>query len=88
MISQRLLSGPIEHEYLGDCDAANRVIGTGMSQALAYMKRTAGLSFQWAKEHIAPFLKGVESELNLADIFTKALEPEKFHAFRVQLGIY
>ena len=88
MISQRMRNGRIRLSYLADNTASERVIGTGVSSALAYMKRTAGISLQWAKENMAEFLKRTPSDENLADIFTKPLESDVFHAFRIRLGIF
>jgi hypothetical protein len=88
MIGQRLLKRLLELEYLGDNSASERVIGTGVSAALTYMKRTADLSLKWAKENMAPFIKRTPTDKNIADIFTKALDKAKFDFFRVQLGVY
>ena len=72
----------------GDNSASERVIGTGFSSAMAYMKRTVGLSFTWAQSQLAKHLVRTPTDDNISDIFTKALEKEKFDKFRIAMGIY
>ena len=88
MIAQRLLKRALKLSYRGDNSASERVVGTGVSAALAYMKRTAQLSLTWAKANLAPFLGRVPTDLNTSDIFTKPLEKEKFEHFRTEIGIW
>ena len=87
MISQRSLKRRVRNQFLGDNDPAARVVGTGVSSQLAYMKRTAAISLAWAKQNMAEELDRVPTNENLADLFTKPLEAAKFHEFRLQLGI-
>ena len=88
MIIQRQLKRSVKLSYKGDNNASERVIGTGLSAALAYMKRTADLSLRWAKENMAPFLKRTPTDENLSDIFTKPLDKATFDKFRIAMGIY
>ena len=88
MILQRLLKRAVKLSYRGDNSAAERVVGTGVSTALAYMKRTAQLSLTWAKANLAPFLGRVPTDVNTSDIFTKPLDKEKFELFRKDIGIW
>ena len=88
MIAQRLLKGELKLLYRGDNSASERVVGTGISAALAYLKRTAQLSLTWAKSNVAPYLGRVPSGENTSDIFTKPLDSDKFHKFRIELGVY
>ena len=88
MIIQRQLKRSVKLIYKGDNNASERVIGTGLSAALAYMKRTADLSLRWAKENMAPFLKRTPTDENLSDIFTKPLDKATFDKFRIAMGIY
>ena len=88
MIAQRLLKRFLKLSYKGDNSACERVIGTGMSQALSYMKRTAGLSLRWANENMSEFVERTPTDENIGDIFTKALETSKFEKFRKLLGIW
>ena len=88
MIIQRQLKRSVKLSYKGDNNASERVIGTGLSAALAYMKRTADLSLRWAKENMAKFLKRTPTDENLSDIFTKPLDKAKFDEFRIAMGIY
>ena len=85
---QRLLKRALELKYKGDNSASERVIGTGISQALAYMKRTAALSLTWAHDNMAPWIGRTPTQENISDIFTKPLELEKLAKFRKLLGIY
>ena len=88
MILQRLLKRAVKLVYRGDNSASERVVGTGVSAALAYMKRTAQLSLTWAKANLAPFLGRVPTDKNTSDLFTKPLDKEKFEAFRTDIGIW
>ena len=88
MIAQRLIKRPVRLVYKGDNSASERVIQTGISQALSYLKRTVDLSLRWAKETMAPFIELTPTDDNIADIYTKALESEKFHKFRKAIGVY
>ena len=88
LMIMRLLKSFIDLEYLGDNSASERVVGTGFSAALAYMKRTAEISLYWAKENMAKYIKRTPTDENISDIFTKPLEKEKFNKFRIALGIY
>ena len=88
MMLQRLLKRNVKLSYKGDNSASERVIGTGVSAALAYMKRTAGVSLRWAKENMSAFVGLVSTKINIADIFTKALEKDDFHKYRILMGIY
>ena len=88
MLLHRCLKSRVKLVYKGDNTATERVIGTGMSQALAYMKRTADLSLRWAREQMAKFLERTPTDVNTSDIFTKPLEFDKFAQFRSDLGIW
>ena len=71
---QRLLKRSVKDTYRVDNSASERVVGTGVSAALAYLKRTAQLNLTWAKANLAPFLGRVPSGENTNDIFTKPLD--------------
>ena len=88
MMAQRLFKRAIKLEYKGDNSASERIIGTGISQALTYMKRTAALSLTWAHENMARWIGRTPTNENISDIFTKPLELDKLAKFRTLLGIY
>ena len=88
MTAQRMLKRALGMSFKGDNSASERVIGTGVSAALAYMKRTAELSLTWAKENMAKYVKRTPTDENLSDIFTKPLELSKFDRFRTAMGVY
>ena len=88
MTMQRMLKRALKLSYKGDNSASERVIGTGVSAALAYMKRTAQLSLTWAKENMAEHVGRTPTDKNLSDIFTKPLEFDKFNLFRTAMGVY
>ena len=88
MIAIRCLKRALKLSYKGDNSASERVIGTGMSQALAYMKRSAGLSLRWAHENMSEHVERTPTDENISDIFTKPLDREKFEKFRLALGIF
>ena len=88
LTAERMLKAPIKLVYLGDNSASERVIGTGISAALAYLKKTADLSLRWAKENLSEYIGRTPTDENIADIFTKPLDREKFEKFRLALGIY
>ena len=88
MMAQRLLKRPVDLKYKGDNSASERIIGTGISQALTYLKRTAALSLTWAHENMARWIGRTPTNENISDIFTKPLELEKLEKFRKLLGIY
>ena len=88
MMGQRLLKRKIELRYRGDTSANERVVGTVVSGALAYLKRTTHFSLTWARANIAPHLSRVPSGENTSDILTKQLDAEKFVRFRTEMGIF
>ena len=88
LTAQRLLKKEIVLEYRGDNSASERVIGTGISAALAYLKRTAQLSLRWAHDNMAKHITRTPTKLNVSDIWTKPLEKETFERFRTELGVY
>ena len=88
MTAQRLLKRRVKLEFKGDNSASERVIGTGVSAAMAYLKRTAQLSLTWAKANMAKFLSRTPTKENISDMFTKPLSAEKLKVFRELLGIW
>ena len=88
MMGQRLLKRDIKLIYKGDNAACERVIGTGISQALAYMKRTCQLSLTWAHENMARYITRTPTQDNISDLWTKPLEQAKFEKFRRAIGIF
>ena len=88
MTLQRLLKRELPHRYYGDNSATERVVNTGLSAALSYLKRTVGISLTWCKENLSRFLFRTESDENISDVFTKALDKDKFEKYREMLGVF
>ena len=88
MLLCRLLRANIEMKFYGDNSAADKIIGSGVSPQLAYVKRTQGVSLSWAAKHIGPYLARVPTTFNTSDIFTKPLEVGDFEKHRTKLGIW
>ena len=88
MLLNRLLGRQIGLIYYGDNDPTERIIGSGVSQAIAYAKRTQGISLAFAHENMAEHVQSINSSDNVADIFTKPLPPETFCKHRTSLGIW
>ena len=77
----------VPFELGSDNSAARRVTSTGISQQMAYTKRTAGISFAWCRENLREHIKAVGTQLNWSDLWAKPLAAEKFHKFRRAIGI-
>ena len=88
LLAQRLLKRRLTNVYRTDNSACERVVGTGISQAMGYLKRTAALSLTWARANIAKELFRVPTDDNPSDIYTKPLEREKFDKYREFMGIW
>ena len=88
MLLNRLLGRRIRLKYRGDNAPADKILGSGISQAIAYAKRTQGISLAFASENMSPYLEKVDTHYNTADIFTKPLPYEDFHRHRTYLGIW
>ena len=88
MLLCRLLRANIEMMFYGANSAADKIIGSGVSPQLAYLKRTQGLSLAWSAKHIGPYLHRVPTSFNTSDIFTKPLEVGDFEKHRMKLGIW
>ncbi len=71
----------------GDNAAAEIVCKKGSSRSLRYMRKTAGIQFAWAQEHLARLLGHVPSPANTADIGTKPLPTDDFSRHRAGLGV-
>ena len=70
-----------------DSQACLGVAQSGRSKNLRYLRKTAGIYFGWAKDHLSRFLRYVRSKRNTADIGTKIIEVEDFDIHRRQLGV-
>ena len=88
MIILRMLKLVVPLEILEDNEACQRIVGTGVSSQMSYLKRTVGLSFRWLQENIKRYINRVESDSNPSDLFTKPLERDKFERFREFIGIW
>ena len=88
LLLQRLLKRVVKNVYRTDNSACERVVSTGISQAMGYLKRTAALSLTWARHNLSRDLERVPTDLNPSDIYTKPLEREKFETFRTFMGIW
>ena len=88
MIIIRMLKIAVGLELLEDNEACERIVGTGVSAQLSYMKRTVGLSFKWIQQHCKRYITRVPSDSNPSDLYTKPLDRDKFEKFREFLGIW
>ena len=88
LLVQRLLKRVVKNVYRTDNSACERVVSTGISQQMAYLKRTAALSLSWARQYLSKDLTRVPTNDNPSDIYTKPLDREKFETFRTYIGIW
>ena len=83
----RLIKRSLRLGFYVDNTCSERVVSTGMSSAMAYLKRTQALSLAWCRENISDKLHRVDTHENLGDAFTKALETSTFERYRDQMGV-